>query len=70
MVFSEWFAKRLHGLRQLEGMTQREFAETSGIGIATIERIECGKTSPNVETCLLIARVLGISLSELFEGYE
>jgi len=50
-------------------MTQNEFAEFAGVGIATIERIERGKNKPNIHTCEQIARTYGISLSELFEGY-
>ena len=69
MDFAKWFSQRIRELRQLEGMTQNEFAEASGIGIATVERIERGKTTPNISTCLLIAQLFGICLSDLFQGY-
>jgi len=69
MDFASWFAKKLSALRQAEGMTQNEFAEASGIGIATIERIERGRTIPNISTCLLIAKTLGVCLSDLFDGF-
>ena len=70
MNFKHWFADRLRTLREAEGMTQHEFAEISEIGIATVERLERGLNSPNVDTCLRIVQVLGIPLSALFEGYE
>jgi len=70
MDFKEWFAQRFCELRKTEGMTQSEFAENSGIGIATVERIERGHTIPNIATCLLIIKTFGINLSDLFEGYS
>jgi len=69
MDFASWFAKKFYVLRQAEGMTQNEFAEASGIGIATIERIERGGTVPSISTCLLIAKALGVRLSDLFDGF-
>ena len=69
MDFSKWFADRFRELRKREGMTQSEFAEHSGIGIATIERIERGKANNRMDTYLLIAQTLGISLSKLFDDF-
>jgi len=69
MDFAKWFAQRFRDLRNSEGMTQSEYAEISGIGIATVERIERGRTMPNIRTCLLIAQTFGMTLSELFEEY-
>ena len=68
--FINWFAGRLKQMRNDEGMTQKEFAESCGIGSATYERLEQGRFSPRVSTCLLIARQLGISLSTLYSGFE
>jgi len=69
MNFASWFAKKFRALRLAEGMTQNEFAEVSNIGIATIERIERGGTVPSMSTCLLIAKALGVRLSDLFDGF-
>lgn len=69
MEFRIWFASRIKELRALEGMRQNDLAENTGLGIASIERIERGATMPTVNTCLLLAKTFGISLSELFRGY-
>lgn len=69
MEFSKWFAIRFCELRKKEGMTQAEFAEHSGIGIATIERIERGAANNRMDTYLLIAQTLGMSLSDLFNNF-
>lgn len=69
-IFVLWFSMRLKELRNNEGMTQKEFADACGIGSATYERHEQGKFCPRMSTCILIANQLGISLSELLEGFE
>jgi|GEM_PF-2698543 len=68
--FNRWFAEKLQFLRKREGMTQKEFAEECGIGVATYERLERGQFCPRRSTCLLIAQTLNIRLSVLFEGFE
>ena len=68
--FKEWFACRLKNLRTQESMTQNDLAEITGIGIATIERLERGKVFPRIETCLLIAKVFGITVSQLLQEFD
>jgi transcriptional regulator with XRE-family HTH domain len=49
-------------------MTQVELAEASGIGVATITRIEQGKIeSPRVTTLRKLARAMGIEVRDLLE---
>ena len=68
--FQMWFAYRLKYLRLQESMTQNDLAEIAGVGIATIERLERGKVLPRIETCLLLAKVFGITVSQLLDGYN
>ena len=65
--FKILFGKKIRSLRKREGMNSEEFAEECKIGKATIERIEQGKFLPRIDTCLMIANFLNITLSELFQ---
>lgn len=64
------FAKRLKHLRNNEGMSQKEFSESCGIGSATYERFEQARSCPRISSCFLIAKHLHISLATLlsFQG--
>lgn len=48
----------LKALRQKQLLTQKELAVVSGIGIATISRIEAGKVKPSLRTIRALARAL------------
>lgn len=52
-------------LRESQFLTQRELAEKSGIGVATIVRIEKGTHSPTFRTIKRLAAALGVEPSEL-----
>lgn len=49
--------------RQMLGISQLDLAEMSGIGIATVKSIECGKANPSIKTVESLAEVLGLELS-------
>ncbi|MCQ2289540.1 MAG: helix-turn-helix transcriptional regulator [Muribaculaceae bacterium] len=49
--------------RQTLGISQLDLAEMSGVGIATIKNIECGKANPSIQTVESIAMVLGLQLT-------
>jgi transcriptional regulator with XRE-family HTH domain len=55
----------LKELRESQFLTQRELAEKSGVGVATIARIEKGKRRPTFRTIKRLAAVLGVEPSEL-----
>ncbi len=57
--------KRLKNLRQLRAMSQEELAEESGIGRATISRIERGETAAHGRTLRKLASALGVGVEEL-----
>ena len=45
----------------------RELEELSGVSKTTINNIENGKANPTMDTLLLLAKALGVELSDLFE---
>lgn len=47
-------------------MTQSELAEQVGVTRQTIGLIEAGKYNPTLKLCLMLARVTGKGLDELF----
>lgn len=55
----------LKELRESKFLTQRELAEKSGVGVATIARIEKSKHQPTFRTIKRLAAALGVDPSEL-----
>ena len=55
----------LKELRATQFLTQRELAEKSGVGVATIVRIEKGTHSPTFRTIKRLAAALGVEPSEI-----
>ena len=57
--------ERLKRLRRLRAMSQEELAEESGVGRATISRIERGETGAHGRTLRRLAQALGVGVEEL-----
>jgi transcriptional regulator with XRE-family HTH domain len=57
--------ERLKALRQLRALSQQELSERSGVGRATISRIERGKTGAQGRTLRRLAETLGVGVEEL-----
>ena len=57
--------ERLRTLRRLRAMSQEELAEESGVGRATISRIERGETGAHGKTLRKLAKALGVEVEEL-----
>ena len=57
--------ERLKTLRQLRAMSQQELAEASGVGRATISRIERRETGAQGRTLRRLANALGVRVEEL-----
>ncbi len=57
--------QRLKELRKLRAFSQQELADVSGIGRATISRIERGETGAHGRTLRKLAEVFGVDVSEL-----
>lgn len=47
-------------------LSQRDLAELSGVGRASISRIESGLQSPTLDTLVLLAKALNCKVTELF----
>ncbi len=59
--------ERLKALRQLRALSQQELSERSGVGRATISRIERGETGAHGRTLRRLASALGVGVEELVE---
>lgn len=55
----------LKNLRQRQLLTQKELANASGVGIATICRIEAGKVRPSMRSIRALAKALDVSHDEM-----
>lgn len=52
--------------RQIRKLSLKQLSKMSGIGISTINDIECNKHHPTIPTLLSIANALNVSIVELF----
>ena len=57
---------RLRLARVENDLTQQELADLVGVTRQTIGLIEAGKYNPTIKLCLMLARVTGKTLDELF----
>jgi transcriptional regulator with XRE-family HTH domain len=60
----------LRAARQAKGLSQEQLAEAAGLDRSFISLVERGIQSPNIVILLKIAKVLGVSASELVEKTE
>ncbi|MBY4213502.1 XRE family transcriptional regulator [Rhodococcus sp. 15-725-2-2b] len=58
---------RLTSLRESRGMSRADLARKSGLGGATVQQWESGTRSPQVDTLALVAKTLGLPISELVD---
>jgi transcriptional regulator with XRE-family HTH domain len=63
---SELLGRRLRALRRLKRLTQQDFAGEVGISVSVLSTIERGGKYPRLELIKKFARVLNVSLEELF----
>jgi transcriptional regulator with XRE-family HTH domain len=56
---------RLRALRQRQGTTLAQLAETTGISVSTLSRLESGQRRPTLELLLPLARAYEVPLDEL-----
>lgn len=59
---------RLRALRRQRGTTLAELAETTGISVSTLSRLESGGRRPTLELLLPLARAYQVSLDELVDA--
>jgi transcriptional regulator with XRE-family HTH domain len=58
-------AQALKHWREVRGISQRDLADKSGVGYASIARIETGRQDPTVSLFSRLAEALEISLADL-----
>jgi len=62
-------ADKLRKQRRLAGLTQAELATLSGVGLATITRLEQGESrEPRVSTLKKLAQALEVEIRDIYEG--
>lgn len=61
------FGLRVQALRRRRGLTQEDLAEAIERSVDTVSNIERGQTGTRIETALLIAEAVGVTVTELFE---
>jgi len=62
--------KRIRKIRKLRGLTLRQLAESSGFTQGYLSKVENADKSPPVSTLIRLARVLEVSISDLFGEAE
>ena len=69
--FTMSFAQRLKNARENAHILQKELSERSGVALRTIQNWETGVRRPsNIESVTKVAKVLGVSTSELIDSEE
>lgn len=61
---------RLRRLREINGLTPAALAVLSGLRSGRIQRIESGKVEAAASELFAIGRVLGVSVTFFFDGYQ
>lgn len=62
---------RVRDLRETRGLTQEDFAKTSGVPIAFLRRVERGEVkNPSLERLQMIAVGFDVSVESLFKVHE
>ncbi len=62
-----YIGDRLRDLRKRKLLTQEQLAERSGVGIATIVRVERNQVEPRGSTIRKLAEALGVDPAQLVE---
>jgi len=64
----EALAKRLKSVRARAGLTQDQLADASGVGVATIRRIEGSVSETKIDTLARLAETLKVDMKWLAFG--
>jgi len=66
-VLKKQLGKRIAILRRAAKLTQEKLAEKSGYSIEFISLVERGINAPSVDGCERIAKILRVSVKDLFD---
>lgn len=69
-TFSKTLGRRIRELRKMNGMSQLDLANEMEVTLNTVSGIECGKTSPKLDTLYRMALALEIGLEDFFSFPE
>lgn len=62
----QWLGNRIRALRVKRGLSQSDLAQQAGVGGETVvSRYERGKRLPRIDHLMALARVLGVTVSDL-----
>ncbi len=64
------FATNLRRIRQERGLSQERLAHSSDLNMTHVAKIERSEREPGVRTVSKLARALGVSAAELFDGID
>lgn len=56
--------------RKHQGMTQDQVAVLSGIDSSNVRAYESGRSTPNIQSLIRIAKALGVKPADLLDGVE
>ena len=59
------FKDNLLALRKIHDMSQEELADAIGVSRQTLSKYETGESLPDIEMCMLIADVFGVTIDDL-----
>lgn len=62
------FGSRVRELREAKGMSQEQLADVSGLDRTYISGIERGKRNVGLHNIEVLAKALGVTITELFGG--
>lgn len=62
--------KRIRAMRSERSISQEELADLAGVHRTYVGMLERGEKNVTVISAAKIAAALGVSVSDLFEGYE
>ena len=62
-------ADRMRAARVLANLSQGELADRLGVGLATIQRREYGRSQPSAEALIALAQATGVPLAWLVDGF-
>lgn len=65
---SNIISKRLKFYRIESGLSQQALSDYAGVDRKTVNRIENGHFSPNIETLLRLTTALDVTPAEIFKG--
>jgi transcriptional regulator with XRE-family HTH domain len=63
-----YIGDRLRSLRIEQALTQAELAESAGVALNTVARLERNETEPHMPTARKLAAALGVHPRELTKG--